>query len=191
MHHRWHGKDACSCHYIRKDMLEQAVLDDIRRYARLAREDEAGFVEQLLSVSCKKDEQKARSLQTELNAANARVSELEEIMKRLFEQLAKGVLTESRFQKLSEEYEVEQADLEQRAEAIQTELDTLSRSRRDSSEWVELIKHYADLQELDSIVLSELIEKTTVGEARIENSEKIIDVTIYYRFVGAVGQSVA
>ncbi|WP_084145908.1 DUF4368 domain-containing protein [Anaerovorax odorimutans] len=44
---------------------------------------------------------------------------------------------------------------------------------------------------LDLIVLSELIEKITVGEARIENGEKIIDVTIYYQFVGAVEQSVA
>ncbi len=30
-HYRRHGKEACTCHYIRKDMLEQVVLDDIGR----------------------------------------------------------------------------------------------------------------------------------------------------------------
>ena len=45
---------------------------------------------------------------------------------------------------------------------------------------------YAEIKELDRIILTELIEKITVGEARIVDGKKIIDVTIYYRFIGRV-----
>ena len=78
--------------------------------------------------------------------------------------------------------------LEMRIGEIQNELDTIRQSRRDSSTWLEIIKEYADIRELDRIILSELIDKITVGEARVVNGEKVIDVTIYYRFIGAVGQ---
>ena len=36
------------------------------------------------------------------------------------------------------------------------------------------------------IVLSELIDKITVGEAKMVDDEKQVDVTIYYRFIGTV-----
>jgi hypothetical protein len=37
--------------------------------------------------------------------------------------------------------------------------------RSNTSAWLELIKGYADIKELDRIVLGELVEKIAVGEA--------------------------
>ena len=48
------------------------------------------------------------------------------------------------------------------------------------------ISGYTDIQELDRVVLWELIEKITVGEAQVIDGVKHMDITIYYRFVGAV-----
>jgi len=101
------------------------------------------------------------------------------------------MITESRYQKLNAEYEAEQAALEARIGEIRNELCTIHQNRRDSSAWLDAIKDYADIRELDRIVLSELIDKITVGEARMVEGEKVIDVTIYYRFIGAVGQLTA
>jgi len=58
--------------------------------------------------------------------------------------------------------------------------------KKDASAWLELIRGYADIQELDRVVLGELVEKITVGEAQVIDCVKNIEVTIYYRFVGAV-----
>lgn len=186
-HYRRHGKEACTCHYIRKDMLEQVVLDDIRRHAKLAQEDEAGFIEEIILASSEKETLRIQGLHVELNAATARVTELDEIMKRLFEQLAKGSITDSRFRKLSADYEKEQMELEQRAESMKTTVDSFRQEQRNSGEWMELIKQHTNIKELERIVLSELIDKITIGEAYHINGEKTIDVTIYYRLVGVVG----
>jgi len=189
--YRRHGKDACSCHYVRKDMLERVVLNDIRQHARLAQGDRDSFVSHLQGIGLERDAERAHTLEHELGLNMVRVSELDGIIKQLFEQLTKGTLTDSRFQKLSAEYEAEQSGLELRIEAIQNELVAMRRGQMESEQWIERIERYADITALDRIVLSELIEKITVGEARIVNGEKVIDITIYYRFVGAVGQKIA
>ncbi len=183
---RRYGKEGCTCHYIRKSTLTEVVLNDIRKHARLTADDEAGLVKRLLSVNDDKEERQIQALNAELSTAKARYFDLDRIIKRLFEQSVSGIITDSRFQKLNAEYEAEQSGLEKRIEEIQNELDTVQQNRRDLSAWLEVIKEYADLRELDRIVLSELIDKITVGEARMMDGEKVIDVTIYYRFVGAI-----
>jgi len=189
--YRRYGRDACTAHYIRKDTLVEVVLSDIRKHARLASEDESGLAQQLFSISGDKEERQMQALSAELSAAKARSLELDRIIKRLFEQSVCGTITDNRFQKLNAEYESEQAMLEKRIGEVQNELDTIQQNRRDSSAWLDIIKEYADIRELDRIVLSELIDKITVGESRIVDGEKVIDVTIYYRFIGAVGQLAA
>ena len=49
-----------------------------------------------------------------------------------------------------------------------------------------MIRNYTRITKLDRTVLSELVEKITVGEAKEIDGKKVTDVTIYYRFVGAV-----
>jgi DNA invertase Pin-like site-specific DNA recombinase len=189
--YRRYGKEACTAHYIRKDTLAEIVLNDIRKHARLASEDENGLAQQLLSADADRVDRQIQTLNSELSATNTRYLELDKIIKRLFEQSASGMIPDARYQKLSAEYETEQSGLEKRIGEIQNELDTIRQNRRDSSAWLGIIKEYANIRELDRIVLSELIEKITVGETQIVDGEKVIDVTIYYRFIGAVGQLAA
>ena len=92
---------------------------------------------------------------------------------------------------MNAEYEIEYATLEQRNFEIQAEEDMVRQNRRDSSAWLDIVKEYTDIRELDRTILSELIDKITVGETRMVNGEKVLDITIYYRFIGAVGQLTA
>ena len=188
-HYRRYGREACSCHYIRKDTLELVVLDDIRRYARLAQDDEESLAEQLNALNGSQEEKQIQALSAELKTAQARYAELDRIMKRLYEDSVTGRITDSRFQKLSAEYETEQTELGKQIESKQKELESIQQTKQDSSAWLSIIKDYADIQKLDRIVLSELIDKITVGESKIVDGEKRVDVTIYYRFVSAVHQN--
>jgi len=189
--YRRYGKEACTCHYIRKDTLTEIVLNDIRKHAKLAAEDENKLAQQLISMNGDKEERQIKALSSELSAAKSRHLELDRIIKRLFEQLVNETITDSRFQKLNAEYEAEQAGLEKRIGEIQDELDIVQQNRQDGAAWLDIIKEYANIRELDRIVLSELIDKITVGEARMVDGEKVVDVTIYYRFIGDVGRLTA
>ena len=186
-----HVKEGCTAHYVRQDTLIQVVLDDIRRHAKLAISDEKCFSEKLISMNYEKHNQHLKALNTELKTATTRHSELDKIIKKLFENTVEGTLTDSRFQKLSTEYEIEQTGLEERIEDIQAQLGSLTQSQEDSTAWAELIRDYSEINELDRIILTELVEKVTVGEPKLVDGEKITDITIYYKFVGAVGQTAA
>ena len=133
-----------------------------------------------------KEEQQIQALSGEAKAAESRYVELDRIMEQLYEDKVSGSLSDTRFRKLADKYENEQAALEKRIEELKYEVEHLTANRRDASTWLELIKNYADIQELDRIVLGELIEKITVGEAQVIDGVKHIEITIYYRFVGAV-----
>ena len=83
-------------------------------------------------------------------------------------------------------YETEQSEVQQSIDELKPEIQQLSEDKRDITAWLELIRNYADIQELDRIILGELVEKITVSEIQVIDGVKNIEITIYYRFVGAI-----
>ena len=105
---------------------------------------------------------------------------------RMIEDIIGGGITEARFRKLTAKYEAEQSAKEKAASEIIAEIERTIANKKDASAWLELIRNYTDIQELDRVVIGELIEKITVSEAQVIDGVKHVDITIYYRFVGAV-----
>jgi DNA invertase Pin-like site-specific DNA recombinase len=189
--YRRNGKTACSCHYIRKDTLIRVVLEDIRKYSMMAQTDKEGFATQLAALGESKEHQKIQALQTKLKADKARYVELDRFIEKLFEESTTGRMSDSRYQKLSAKYEAEQMELEKQIQHSQSEISRIQQNQQNTSAWLALIKDYADIRELDRIVLSELIDKIVVGETKVIDGRKHVNITIYYRFVGAIGQATA
>ena len=184
--YRRKGRERCTQHYINKKMLVEIVLDDIRKHAKLAVEDADRLAKKLAAHNGRSEENQLHASSNDLRVAEARNAELDRIIEQLYEDKVAARLTEGRFQKLVVKYESEQSVIEKKIEALSAEVERLSASRKDMSAWVELIKKYADIQELDRIVIGELLEKVTVGEAQVIDGVKHVEVAIYYRFVGAV-----
>jgi hypothetical protein len=184
--YRRRGREYCTSHYIKKQVLMQIVLDDIHKYARLAQEDEEGFAQQLAALNDGKENRQLQGPATELKTAEARTAELDRIIKGLYEDSITGKITDKRFRKLSMEYEAEQTEIEKQIENLTAQIEQMRRNKRDTTAWLEIIKNYADLKELDRIVLGELIDKITVGETQVINGTKHVEITIYYRFIGAI-----
>ena len=184
--YRRKGIEKCTQHYINKKVLMDVVLDDIRRYAQMALDDREGFACRLAAQSGDKEVWQIEALLDEMKAAEARFTELDRIMEQLYEDKVSGSLSETRFHKLADKYEDEQLSLEKQAKEREAEVERLNANKKDASVWLDLIKNYTDIRELDRIVLGELVEKITVGESQVIDGVKHMDVTIYYRFVGAV-----
>ena len=184
--YRRRGIEYCTQHYINKEVLTEIVLDDIRKHARLAVEEEELLAKHLAEVYGNNNETQVKSLKSELKMTEKRHAELDKLIKHIYEDNVTGKITDKRFCKLSGEYELEQTALEVRIEEIQNELEQIGRNKHDYSSWLELIKNYTGIRELDRIVLSELVEKITVGNAEVIDGKKHVEVTIYYKFIGAI-----
>jgi len=184
--YRRKGLEKCTQHYIKKSVLIETVLDDIRRHAQMAVADYDRFAEKLAAQHGDKEEQKIRVLTAELKTAETRYTELDRIMEQIYEDKVAGGLNEARYCKLSDKYEDEQSHLEKRIAELRAEAQRLNADKRDASAWLELVRKYTDIQGLDRVILGELIEKITVGETQVIDGVKHMDITIYYRFVGAI-----
>ncbi len=184
--YRRHGKNFCSCHYIRKDILETVVLSDIKRYAHFVKTQREDLAKQLSSQSDCNIENEIKTMMAELKKLEARYSELNVIMKQLYEDNVNSKLSDERFYIFLTEYETEQNEIKQKIDDVKQNISLTENSRIDLSTWMNLIEKYTSVRKLNRTILSELIDKITVGETQIVDGKKTVDITIYYRFVGVI-----
>ena len=185
-HYRRNGLEYCTQHYINKQLLMDIVLNDIRHYAKLAKDRQETLAAQLARQHGQDNDKQVKAMRRDLAAAKKRYTDLDIIIENLYEDNVTGKLTDNRFMKLSRKYEDEQSALEKQIAETEQALAQISEHKQDFTQWLKLIRKHTNIENLDRIVLSELVEKITVGEATVVDGEKQFDVDIYYRFVGSI-----
>lgn len=102
----------------------------------------------------------------------------------LYTDKAKGILTEQRFLKLTATLEQEQEANRKRFHELMLVMRRTDEKERDVRTFVQEVRKYATIQELDEAVLNRLISKILVGEVRKVDGQKCQNVRIIYNFVG-------
>jgi hypothetical protein len=131
----------------------------------------------------KERDRELSKVKDELRKAESRITELDSIIKHLYEDSISGKLTDDRFVKLSRDYEQEQDDLKSSVEDKRNELKEREKNRINVKSFIDTAKKYTNLQELDAIVLREFISKIYVSER--DKETKTREIRIVYNFVGA------
>ena len=103
--------EACTAHYIRECILDEIVLEDLRRVTAEARAHPQEFAEYLNSKQSAEIQKEIRRLKKEKSAMQKRKAELDAIFKKLYEDSVLGRITAEQFQMLSISYTDEQAKL--------------------------------------------------------------------------------
>ena len=94
------GQISCTMHYIRAVVLENLVLENLKQTVTFALENEQEFVRRLMNRSAKEQQKQIQSMKKELAAKERRIGELDNIIKRLYEDNISGKLSDERFKKL-------------------------------------------------------------------------------------------
>lgn len=186
-----HGKEACSSHYISYDTIKDLVLEDIRIQARYAVHYSKKYLEHLQNLA---SEQQASNLKKEWQQAEKfrkRIEQLDLIIKKLVEQNALGSISNERFSSLSAGYEREQQSLKEQLTELDGKLAKAQSDSQNAERFLELIKKYTELPELNAKVLNELIHRIVIYQAQTdENGHRTQRVDIFYKFVGLVKMEV-
>ena len=177
---------SCQIHYIREITLYKRVLECIQRtltYVRLFRDD---FTQEMLAQD--EASRKAELVQKRkaLSGAQKRMEELDKIIQRLYEDSVLGKLSDTRFQKLSAQYETEQAEIQRLAIALEREIENEAGQIADVGRFLQLADKYSDLQELDAATINELIEKIVIHNPEKIGGKKHITIEVYFTYVGKI-----
>ena len=179
--------EACTGHYIRECVLDEVVLEDLRRVTAIAREHPEEFATYIGSRQSAEIRREIRGQEKELTAMRKRKMELDAIFKKLYEDSVLGRITTEQFQMLSGSYTEEQnriaAGIPQKEANIQRLRETVS----GADSFLDKAKRYTDITELTPELLRLFIEKIVVHEKEVKWSKHAPQtMEIYYNGIGCV-----
>jgi len=179
-------KGLCSSHQIRNVVIEELVMDDLKRVIAFASEHEREFVELVQRDSEKKRAADMRLAQKEYEQGQSRIAALDKIMQRLYEDHVMEKISEERFSRMSADYEAEQKALVERATVLKAMLDATKERALNIDRFLTRVKGYTDFTELDGEIIREFIEKIIVYKAEKVDGVRTQRIQIIYNCIGAV-----
>ena len=188
--YRTYKKDgeACTGHYIRECVLDEIVLEDLRRATSAAREHPEKFAAYIGSKQSAELQREIRRQEKELAAMRKRKAELDVIFKKLYEDNVLGSITTEQFQMLSGSYTEEQNRITAGIPQKENEIQRLRETVSGTDSFLDKAKRYTDITELTPELLRLFIEKIVVHEKEVKWSKHAPQtVEIYYNGIGYVG----
>lgn len=95
-----------------------------------------------------------------------------------------GKLSDTRFQKLSAQYETEQAEIGRLTKVLEQEIEDEAGQVADVGRFLQLADRYSDLQELVAATVNELIEKIVIHSPEKIDGKKLVTIEVYFTYVG-------
>lgn len=179
-----HYSKSCTCHYIRVEVVEQLILDAIRRASRYAIENEAAFIQRVREEAALQQEAAVRESRRRLTKGKRRREEISRLIKKLYESYAADRIPENHFSELLTGYDAEQKNLDAELERLQAEIDRYNTDSVRADRFLELVKRHTEFTELTPTLLNEFVEKVVVHEAVKIEGKRTMQVDIYLNFIG-------
>ena len=177
-------KGGCSSHQIRNVVIEEALLDDIRRITAFAREHEDEFLQMVTQKTKTALDKSLRENKRELEQATQRIRKLDEIIQRLYEDNIEGKISDERFTKMTANYEAEQNTLEQRVAELRASIATEKESALNADHFLSLVRKYTEIPELTAEIIREFVERVYVYKAEKVDGKRVQRIKIIYNCIG-------
>ena len=179
----------CTAHYVREDIVEQLVIDQIRAVTKFVSRYEDEFVRMVGDSTHNEQDEIAKQINKDLSLARKRLSELDKIIARLYEDSVTGKITVDMFNNLSQIYLTEQNELRQTAAVQEKKLSEFSARKSNTDSFIKSVKKFTDIKELTPEILGEFIEKIVVHEADKSSGKRTQKIEIFFKGIGKVDLS--
>jgi hypothetical protein len=139
-------------------------LEQIRTYAANALRDENEVIRQLANRSSNDISDERTRAEKVIADDTARLANLDKLIAKLYEDRIAERISADNFNVILSKSQAEQKSLRDRLLISQSRLEQERQTQDDTSRWIELIKDYANIKELDSSTLQRLIRKIVIHE---------------------------
>jgi len=184
------GKSVCSIHTINEPILMQLVLEEIRNHAKAVAFDEQRVMSTILNS---KDNDKIvidKFNRKQLRVFEDRLAEIDEILRTLYKDRVKGIVTEEMFMNMTEDYDRDRSIAKNAVQEYREKIERFDHETCDVTAWIQTIRKYSEIEELNREVLIDLIDKIEIFEAEKIGTHRVCKINIVYRFVGEVKETI-
>lgn len=182
----WKHKDKCGTHFIRESVLERMVLKHIQLvmgYILRYRQHFIFVMEQQLQLE---SAEKLQTSRKQLERNERRIAELKRLFIKIYEDNAKGNLSDERYEMMSQNYEAEQKQLEAEVAALRQEIEVQERQNENIERFIRTADKYVDIEEIDPCMLRELIKAIYVEAPDKSSGKRRQKIHIEYDGIGFI-----
>jgi DNA invertase Pin-like site-specific DNA recombinase len=181
------GNKVCRANETEYSIIYKAVLADIKQYAVLAEQDEQALIDQILKTNSDFTAKSLKQLKKNIRDVKNRIRQIDKIFDSAYADKVAEVITETRFKRMTNGLEEEQAELLGRVGALEAELNQKKLTEHDLTAWVNRVKECLQLEELTRALVVELIDYIEVSDVSAVNEKgtsarNCYDITIHYKF---------
>ena len=172
-------------------MQTSLVLIDSRSgVIAYARNYETKFVQQLTKNASAERIKARTAAERQLEQHTRRISEIDTIIQRLYEDNLNGKLTDDRFSKMTVTYEAEQQKLEASVVELRETVDAYEQQKLNINSFLKLVRSYTEPDRLTPEILRMFVERIVIHEPTKEERRRVQQVDIFYNFVGQIDISI-
>ena len=172
----------CTSHYIAYDDLKEFITGKINEMIQFSKVGRSKFINQLKET--KAIEHKKNELTQSILRSTQRLSEVDDLTKKLFEKYVSDKITEDRFFDLSKLFDLEKIQLAKHVREFESKLNELNKEEQNMDAFFELISDHDETVDLQRNDVMKLIDKVLVDEKKSNFNKRIIKV--YFRYIGAI-----
>ena len=177
--------DGCeNPHYIQKSALIEIVSGKLRQTIQEAHFNQEDFLKKLEQQSQAQFNKDNKNQRQQLQKDEHRSKEIDTIIQKLYEDNLLGKISDERFVKLSQSYEEEQRQLQTSISDLTEKLTKQQEDNLNISKFMTRILKYTELPELTVEIVNELIDKIVIHKPTGTKRNRIIQIDIYYNFIG-------
>lgn len=180
------NSEVCSAHYIREKVVEENVLENMRRVFRYVQAYEKEFAKQQMKCYGEEKQKELSEKRRELTKAEKRIKDIDLLIQKIYEDNAMGKLSDERFATMSMAYEEEQKNLKEAIPDMQAYLETETDKSEGLQRFIDKVKQITQPTKLTPELVHEFIEKIVIHERRYLDGKRYQLMDIYYNGVGVI-----
>ena len=177
------GKSRCTVHNIKEHVLDTIVLAQLKSMIALA----SSHSDEFYAMATEKGKAEAKkyyaSAEKEKSQLTTRISELDNIIRCLYEDRVVGRITPERYDFLASSYEEEQAQIRIILNELNEKINEIDLQDKYVKEFIQKAKEYIDIEKLTPEILRAFIKRIDVYEKEVRYSRTCGNtIVIQYTF---------
>ena len=180
-----YDKQLCTHNSIRVSIIRQIVRDTLRTVNRYAIADEEGFRRRLAREAATYQPDDRKQLAKQIRDKEKHIARLEHLLKKLYEDYALGHIPEERFDRLSAQYEQEEAALKAELADDQARLNEVQTASAQTDKYLALARKYRDCTEVTDDMILAFVDKIVVYRTiRPAKGQRTRQIEVHLNYIG-------
>lgn len=178
--YRSHNPQRCSAHYISAEAMDVILTKVFRELFQQIDTDKDSFINEIADMIKESKGSDQAAIQRRISELEKRKREINEVIKKMYEDVVKGKMPDEVYEQLLKEYSEERDSICDELKELQRTADNCSEDNID--QFVELAEQYADFKTITPRMVNEFIKRIDVFETEETDGVKTKQLNIYFNF---------